>query len=1441
MPKVTKLALSRFIRTGCERQLRLTMATDAERSAEGMPGEQPPRPGLQDAVREGLRWQHEKVTDLVNTFGPRSVIANPTTSRTGVHYSAIDPDAELTRAGSAIGTTAPTIFLVEPEFPIGPAFEAALGIAAHRTSLVMSYAELRPDLVEVRPPTGVAELEVAPDGDTTPLAPSDTRLRLRVIDIKLTAEPSPGYFAEVTLYSMALAGWLRDRGREDEFVVISEAALWPGSHDASALAQAVDESVRTTGNKPTAEEMRAALAEDLEPVPFEVFVPEVRRFFIDQVPAVLAVPWADTEYHVDNRCRSCPFLGAPWIDAQGNPTAEPGHCMKVAESNGHLSKVAYVSRGARIALERAGVGDVGTLAGRSPADPALGQHHVLRGSRTVVHERASVLHSQRPAGIAPESGTSAVMPKWADLRVHVSVDFDASSAITSAFAVSAFWLEPVPYGGAPAAPQRAHQAWQTRVFIIDHRSVAVEQRELLAFLAHLENIFDTARTLNADTTYQIYIWDQLQLKHLARVIGRHLPAILNDPSVRELAWLFPSDDLVPDPTAVSRRSPLTVLRDVVRAMVAAPVEHYYSLLELARQYHPAGLAPNLADFSVHPLFEDPLSDQIPSERAHEVWSRSANPNRPWMRQMQTLERTVKTRIMAAEQVRRRLEDDLRGELNSTAPRIRIGGMQPVAGISQMSQLWLAHAKIDAAFRELDVAQVRAMPPHERESKFRSARLERRLTGAARTQALSGISASGVRPGDLVYRMRSESREVKLREGDFGVAVAPEAMPELLDQKLSRIVDGTRLDGITSWDTNPRMEDVLGVTVVAIDRDALLIVLRPNDYWPSRLGVSDLLDQLEQHTPIDLGVDCVLDPVHKDFFVRKLDKTLKEIKNPPAAASASTAELANALGDNRPRGPRRTAHVPAADLLWEPAKMNTTTVARDALGARKRLEAHGIRLNQSQWSAFNAALTRRLQPIWGPPGTGKSETVRAIALGAAVEAHDNGQPLRVLIGASNYTALDNVLTTVALEMPKLLGSGANVQVHRIRSSTREPNQASAARDIEVGGQLNQSAADLVTRLMDRTGITVVGATPEQLHNLLDAGTGSPMAEAFDLMLLDEASQTDVAHGTLFAAGMATGCSVVAAGDTRQLPPITQAQAPMNLEGLVGPFLGLLENVYGITPIALDINYRSNEAIVALAHVAGYDPALRPASPDLMLDLEPAPLSAPADWPSELRFSPELNALLDPQHPVAAFVYDDENWSSQWNGFEAQAVAALLAALHPRMQADLLNELDGNGNPVPRGPRAPIGADEFWQRGVGVVTPHRAQQALVLAELQRAFPAVAPELLRGTVDTVERFQGQQRDVIIVSYALGDPDAIAEEDEFLMNFNRFNVAASRARAKLIVLVSQQVISHLSGEVDVLHDSRLLKQFATSFCTAEAPATIPYRSAQAGSAVSGRRLWRP
>ena len=114
--------------------------------------------------------------------------------------------------------------------------------------------------------------------------------------------------------------------------------------------------------------------------------------------------------------------------------------------------------------------------------------------------------------------------------------------------------------------------------------------------------------------------------------------------------------------------------------------------------------------------------------------------------------------------------------------------------------------------------------------------------------------------------------------------------------------------------------------------------------------------------------------------------------------------------------------------------------------------------------------------------------------------------------------------------------------------------------------------------------------------------------------------------------------------------------------------------------------------------------------------------------------------------------------------------------------------------------------------------------VVARLQAVFPHHNSGLIWGAVDTVERFQGQQRDVIVASFGLGDPDLIRAEDEFLYSLNRFNVMASRARAKLIVLTTRSLVDYLSNDAEVLEESRLLKNFAESFCQRPQLLTLGY-----------------
>ena len=89
-------------------------------------------------------------------------------------------------------------------------------------------------------------------------------------------------------------------------------------------------------------------------------------------------------------------------------------------------------------------------------------------------------------------------------------------------------------------------------------------------------------------------------------------------------------------------------------------------------------------------------------------------------------------------------------------------------------------------------------------------------------------------------------------------------------------------------------------------------------------------------------------------------------------------------------------------------------------------------------------------------------------------------------------------------------------------------------------------------------------------------------------------------------------------------------------------------------------------------------------------------------------------------------------------------------------------------------------------IGVVTPYRRQARLIKRQLR-----LSPVLTRLTadeivVDTVERFQGQERELILFSLTTSDPSFLEKVADFYFQEERWNVAATRARSKLIIVGS-------------------------------------------------------
>jgi superfamily I DNA and/or RNA helicase len=124
-----------------------------------------------------------------------------------------------------------------------------------------------------------------------------------------------------------------------------------------------------------------------------------------------------------------------------------------------------------------------------------------------------------------------------------------------------------------------------------------------------------------------------------------------------------------------------------------------------------------------------------------------------------------------------------------------------------------------------------------------------------------------------------------------------------------------------------------------------------------------------------------------------------------------------------------------------------------------------------------------------------------------------------------------------------------------------------------------------------------------------------------------------------------------------------------------------------------------------------------------------------------------------------------------------------------------------------------ADEFWGKCIGIVTPHRAQRALIIRELEKQFPG-EKNLIEGAVDTVERFQGGERHTILVTFGIGDTDVIGGEEAFLMQLERTNVAVSRAMAKCVIVMPKTLAAYIPEDKKAIATAFALKDYIEEFC---------------------------
>ena len=376
-------------------------------------------------------------------------------------------------------------------------------------------------------------------------------------------------------------------------------------------------------------------------------------------------------------------------------------------------------------------------------------------------------------------------------------------------------------------------------------------------------------------------------------------------------------------------------------------------------------------------------------------------------------------------------------------------------------------------------------------------------------------------------------------------------------------------------------------------------------------------------------------------------------------------------------------------------------------------------------------------VQGPPGSGKTW------LGAAAIVNLIAAGKRVGITAKSHKAIHNMLARV-----EAVAAERGVPLRGIKKCSGEGDDESVF-DSRTGAIVS---LDDTPACAEDEAMRVVAGTAWLFAD-------KRMEGAVDYLVIDEAGQVSLADA--IASGTAAR-DLILLGDPMQLPHVSKAN---HREGADRSVLRhLLGDAQTVTPemgLFLPLTYRMNPAICRFISELAYEGRLQ----------------------SEARCERQV-VNLDPRSPFGALggaglrylpIVHDGN--VQQSPEEAEAIADAATAL---VGAEMV-DCDGTARPM----RA---AD------VLVVTPYNAQVQRIRATLAaRGLGAIA-------VGTVDKFQGQEAQVVFFSMASSRGDELPRGVDFLFDRNRLNVAISRARALAVLVCSPALLETRARDADQL-----------------------------------------
>lgn len=426
------------------------------------------------------------------------------------------------------------------------------------------------------------------------------------------------------------------------------------------------------------------------------------------------------------------------------------------------------------------------------------------------------------------------------------------------------------------------------------------------------------------------------------------------------------------------------------------------------------------------------------------------------------------------------------------------------------------------------------------------------------------------------------------------------------------------------------------------------------------------------------------------------------------------------------------------------------------------------LNATQQHAVNEVLRAKdVAIVHGPPGTGKTTTlVEAINETLARES-------QVLVCAQSNMAVDWISEQLVDRGINVLRIGNPTRVNDKMLAFTYERRFEAHPDYPQLWAIRKAMRDLrgqkkgrtenwhqkMDRLRSRAteleisiNADLFGQARVIASTLVGASNKILDGQHFSTLFIDEAAQA--LEAACWIAIRRAG-RVIFAGDHCQLPPTIKSMAA--LKGGLGKTL--MERIVETKPevvTLLDTQYRMNREIMEFSSQWFYEGKVKD-----------APLTA-------------NRGILDYEIPIEWI--DDEAVEDEEQGetFVGETFGRI-NKVEARQVMDILN-----------GYIAKIGKARMLDEriDIGIISPYRAQ-VQYLRHLIKKESLLKPFRHLLSVNTVDGFQGQERDIIIVSLVRSNSDG---QIGFLSDLRRMNVAMTRARSKLIIIGDSKTLSRHS-----------------------------------------------